>query len=131
MWTVNEKDFLLLRDGGGEPFTAFVDALIRAHGFVHGIGEAHILTSLRTNIPDGGVDTEVRLPMAGEPTGYLHHSTCWQYKARRYADISDKDLLSELDKHYAKKLIEIGYEYRFAICDDMPAKLTAWEQLLF
>ncbi len=68
MWTVDEKDFLQLRYGGGEPFTAFVDALIRAHGFVYGVGEAQILTSLRTNIADGGVDTEVRLPMPGDPT---------------------------------------------------------------
>jgi hypothetical protein len=52
MWSVDQKDFLLLRDGGGQPFTAFVDALVRAHGFVYGVGEVDILTSLRTSIKD-------------------------------------------------------------------------------
>jgi len=114
-----------------EPFTAFVDALIRAHGFVHGIGDAQILTSLRTSIADGGVDTEVRLSMPGDPTGYLERPTCWQYKARRYADISDRDLLSELDKPYARTLIKKGYGYRLAVCDDMPPKKqTEWRDLL-
>ena len=44
----------------------------------------------------GGVDTEVQLAMTGEPTGYLHHPTCWQYKARRYADIWDKTFSPKL-----------------------------------
>jgi hypothetical protein len=131
MWFVDQKDFLLLRDGGGQPFTAFVDALIRAHGFVYGVGEAEILTSLRTNIADGGVDTEVQRAMPGDSSGFLLEPTCWQYKARQYADITDNDLLEEIEKRYAKQLIENGYAYRFAICDDMPAeKQTGWEQLL-
>jgi hypothetical protein len=33
-----------------------VDDPIRIHGFLHGVGEAEILTSLRVNIADGGVD---------------------------------------------------------------------------
>jgi hypothetical protein len=131
MWTVNQKDFLLLRDAGGQLFTAFVDALLRAHGFVYGVGEAEILTSLRTNIADGGVDTEIQRAMPGEPTGFLLEPTCWQYKAREYADITDAELLKEIKKRYARELLERGYAYRLAICDDMPAeKQTAWEQLL-
>src|SRR5260370_40582393 len=106
MWTVDQKDFLLLRDGGGQPFTGFVDAVIRAHGFTYGVGEAEILTSLRTNIADGGVDTEVRCSMTKEPTGFLLEPTCWQYKAKQYADISDTDLVKEITKSYAKELIE-------------------------
>jgi hypothetical protein len=131
MWTVNQKDFLLLRDAGGQLFTVFVDALLRAHGFVYGVGEAEILTSLRTNIADGGVDTEIQRAMPGEPTGFLLEPTCWQYKAREYADITDAELLKEIKKRYARELLERGYAYRLAICDDMPAeKQTAWEQLL-
>jgi hypothetical protein len=131
MWTVDQKDFLLLRDGGGQPFTGFVDALIRAHGFVYGVGEAEILASLRTNIADGGVDTEVQRAMPGDSTGFLADPSCWQYKARQYADISDGDLIQEIEKRYAKELIGKGYAYRFAICDDMPAeKQTGWENLL-
>lgn len=131
MWSVDQKDFLLLRDGGGQPFTAFVDALIRAHGFVYGVGEAEILTSLRTSIADGGVDTQVRHVMPNEPTEFLRLPTCWQYKARPYADITNAALLKEIRKPYAVQLIKEGYAYRVAICDDMPPnKQTDWQQLL-
>src|SRR5579864_3919660 len=101
MWSVDQKDFLLLRDGGGQPFTGFVDALIRAHGFVHGVGEAEILTSLRTSIKDGGVDSQVRRAMPNDQTEFLHLPTCWQYKARRYAEVTDPALLKEIHKPYA------------------------------
>jgi hypothetical protein len=131
MWTVDQKHFLLLRDGGGQPFTALVDALIRTHGFVYGVGEAEILTSLRTSIADGGVDTQVRRGMSNEPTEFLRMPTCWQYKARPYAELTDAALLQEIHKPYAVQLISEGYAYRLAICDDMPAsKQTGWEQLL-
>jgi hypothetical protein len=50
MWNVDARDFEPLKGGGGEPFTVFVDALICTHGFVHGVGEADILTNPRTNI---------------------------------------------------------------------------------
>ncbi len=131
MWSVDQKDFLLLRDGGGQPFTGFVDALIRAHGFLYGVGEAEILTSLRTSIADGGVDTQVRRAMPNEPTEFLRLPTCWQYKARPYADITDAALLKEVQKPYAAQLIKEGYAYRVAICDDMPPnKQAGWQQLL-
>jgi hypothetical protein len=131
MWTVNQKDFLLLRDGGGQPFTGFVDGLIRIHGYVYGVGEAEILTSLRTSIEDGGVDTQARRAFPGDPTGYLLVPTCWQYKAQAYKTISGAKLLEEIHKRYAKELIGQGYGYRLAICDDMPPeKQAAWENLL-
>jgi hypothetical protein len=131
MWNVDQKDFLLLRDGGGQPFTAFVDALIRAHGFVYGVGEADILTSLRASIKDGGVDTQVRRAMQNDPTGFLDLPTCWQYKGRPYREITQPALLKEISKPYATQLIRKGYAYRVAICDDMPAnKQTRCEELL-
>ena len=71
MWTVNQTDFAKLRDGTGRPFTEFVDALIRAHGYVHGVTQADILTTLRTNVQDGGVDTQVNTSMVGDPMGFL------------------------------------------------------------
>lgn len=117
--------------GCGEPFTRFVDGLIRTHAFVYGIGEAEILTSLRTNIGDGGVDTQVRRDIPNDPTGYCLEATCWQYKAQGYADVSDTDLIKEINKPYAVKLLREGYAYRFAICDDMPpVKQTDWETVL-
>jgi hypothetical protein len=69
--------------------------------------------------------------MPNETTEFLLVPTCWQYKARPYADIRDAALLSEIKKPYAVQLIQKGYAYRVAICDDMPAKKqTEWEQLL-
>jgi hypothetical protein len=131
MWSVDPKDFLLLRDGGGQPFTGFIDALIRTHGFVHEVGESEILTSLRTSIKDGGVDTQVRRAMPNEPTGFLQVPTCWQYKAQPYAKITRPALLKEIRKPYVAQLIGEGYAYRVAICDEMPAnKQTEWEELL-
>jgi hypothetical protein len=43
MWTVDQKDFLPLRDGGGQPFTGFVNALIRAHGLVRNAGSSRLI----------------------------------------------------------------------------------------
>jgi len=122
MRIIDAQDFVFLRDGTGLPFTRFVDALIQAHGFVFGVGEADILTCQRTNLPDGGVDTEVRTPMPGESTSFMKdHPTCWQYKARRSGDITDHELREEPRKHYAADLIARGYAYRLAICDEISA----------
>ncbi|MGH9722711.1 MAG: hypothetical protein ACRD8O_21080, partial [Bryobacteraceae bacterium] len=129
MWTVDQTDFSLLRGGGGRPFTAFVDALIRTHAFVQGIGEAEILTCLRTNVGDGGVDTQVRRSMDSDPTEYFRVPTCWQYKATD--TITDAELRREIQKSYSSELINKGYGYRFAICADAPAlKQAHWEEVL-
>jgi hypothetical protein len=131
MWNLDQGDFAFLRGGGGEPFTHFVDALIRAHGFVHGVGEAEILTSLRANVADGGVDTQVRRAMDNDSTEFLRVPTCWQYKAMSHSDISEDDLIQEVRKPYAAELIAQGYGYRLAICDSMVAtKQTDWEDIL-
>ncbi|SPF36730.1 hypothetical protein SBA4_1900009 [Candidatus Sulfopaludibacter sp. SbA4] len=131
MWTADANDIVPLRDGTGKPFTGFVDSLIRTHGFVYGVGEADIRTNLRTNYPDGGVDTQVCLAMHGDPTGYLTLPTCWQFKAWSYREIDDAYLSKEVHKAFAAKLIAEGYAYRFAICAEMPPEKQAeWETLL-
>jgi len=60
MWTINARDIISLRTPGGDRFTEFVDALIRAEAFAEGISQTLISTNLRTNIGDEGVDTEVK-----------------------------------------------------------------------
>src|ERR1700674_2210820 len=112
MWTLDQTDFALLRGGGGELFTHFVDALIQVHGFAHGVGEAEILTSLRANVADGGVDTQVRRAMVNDSTEFLRVPTCWQYKAMSHSDISAHNLIKEIQKPYAAELIAQGYGYR-------------------
>jgi hypothetical protein len=128
MWTLDPIEIAGLRDGTGRPFTAFMDALLRSHSAVVGIAEAAVRTCLRTNLPDGGVDTEVAAAAEADETGFLLAKTCWQYKARRYADLTVTELVSELKKEYAAQLIQEGYAYRLAVCDDVPAPTRRqWE----
>lgn len=129
MKTVTSEDFQLLL-GNDKPFTSLVDALLRAQGFVSGVLDAEILTNRRTHLADGGVDTEVGQSMPNEETGFLQAPTCWQYKARHFKDVKGQ-LKAEIQKEYARLLIERGYGYRLAICDDMPAnEVTEWEGIL-
>lgn len=67
-----------------------------------------ILTSLRTNIADGGVDAQVRRSFPHDPSGCLLVSSCWQYWAHEYKTISDGKLLAEINKRYAAELIAQG-----------------------
>ncbi len=139
MWTVNARDIISLRTPGGDRFTEFVDALIRAEAFAGGISQTLISTNLRTNIGDQGVDTEVTQAMSSTFIDSPSTPTCWQYKAMGYADVSDTDLRNEIRKTstkrkhiaYVHKLLQAGYRYYFCICDDMPAtKRKDWQDIL-
>jgi len=84
----------VLEGAGGEPFTALVDALLCAHGAVLGLVDADIDTTIRTTIPDGGVDTSIRLAIAGDTTGWLSTApTAWQYKGTDYKNIKKSKTL--------------------------------------
>ncbi len=85
---------LVLEGAGGEPFTALVDALLCAHGAVLGLVDADIDTTIRTTIPDGGVDTSIRRAIAGDSTGWLSTApTAWQYKGTDYKNIKKSKTL--------------------------------------
>ena len=43
MWTVDQKDFLLLRNDGGQPFKGFVNVRIRAHGLVRNVNSSRLI----------------------------------------------------------------------------------------
>ncbi|GIK40539.1 MAG: hypothetical protein BroJett011_43720 [Chloroflexota bacterium] len=132
MWSITAFDITHLRSPGGDRFTEFVDALIRAQGFVCSIPYAEIHTNLRTNIPDGGVDTRVSIAAVNDVvTGWLADRTIWQYKATEAKSIRPKNLRDEINKDYAKKCILEGYAYRFCICDELEApKKQEWESKL-
>ncbi|MCA9609202.1 MAG: hypothetical protein KC619_26555 [Myxococcales bacterium] len=116
----------------GQRFTEFVDDLIVGLALRNGVPRSSVQTNVRTNLADGGVDTEVTVAIPNDPFGYCSGvQTIWQYKARPYADISDNDLKKEIAGKYCKKKIEDGYGYRVAISDDMPSeKQTEWRGLL-
>lgn len=128
MFTINSRDIFTLRTPGGDRFTEFVDALIRSEAYSQGIPMSGISTNLRTNLGDGGVDSEVRQAISNSRTGWFSVPTCWQYKATQFKDISDANLREEVNKYYAKELIQKKYGYRFCICDDLtPAKKSKWK----
>ncbi|MCI0460833.1 MAG: hypothetical protein L0Z62_28120 [Gemmataceae bacterium] len=127
MWKVEPKQLVAaFRDGIGERWTQFVDALIRTQAAVSGVPDREILTNQRLNIADGGVDTQVNVPIPGEPTGRFASATCWQYKAEEYKRYTpskrNKKLAAEIRKEYVSELIQRGYAYRLCICDCLPSR---------
>lgn len=130
MWTINSYKIFALRTPGGDRFTEFVDALIRAEAYIHSLPQSEIATNLRTNLGDGGVDTELRQAIPSQ-TGWTNFPTCWQYKATQFAGISQSNLQEEINKSYSQELIKKGYGYRFCIADDLtPEKKRDWEKIL-
>lgn len=132
MWEVNEYEVISIgRTPGGNRFTEFVDSLIFAEAYVNGLKPSEIRTNLRTNLPDGGVDTEFRQPLLNDSTGWLSDApTIWQYKAKGYSAKKDgtglpeptkDELRSEINKPYSSDCIKKGYAYRLCICDSLPA----------
>jgi len=120
MWTISPvTDIPLLRGGGGQPFTGFVDALLRAQGFVSGIPQSDIATNLRVNTGDGGVDTRIDQGATGDRTGYLPVPTAWQYKAESASSVTGPKIKSEINKPYAVELVRRGYGFRVCLCDEM------------
>lgn len=132
-WKINAYDVIHIgRTPGGDRFTEFVDALIRSQAAVCGLLMSEIRTNLRTNIKDGGVDTEVCQCIPSDLTGWLKDApTIWQYKATEAKNISESTLEEEVCKEYAKNRLKEGYAYRLCICDAItPEKKKKWEEFL-
>ena len=111
--------FRLFLDGTGKPFTEFMDSVLRANAAKLGIPPSDVHTNLRTNLPDGGVDSQI--DSGDDLGGYLTERTLWQYKARRFSEITDELVREEIhgaSKKYARDLIHKGYAYRLCICED-------------
>jgi hypothetical protein len=134
MWEINEYEVISIgRTPGGNRFTEFVDSLIFAEAYVNGLRPSEIRTNLRTNLPDGGVDTEVLQPISNDSTGWLSDApTIWQYKAKGYSAKKDgtdlpeatkNELKLEINKRYSSDCIKNGYAYRLCICDSLPANV--------
>jgi hypothetical protein len=119
-WQVAANELALLRGSGGERFTEFVDALLRAEAALLGTKPDDVVTNIRVNIGDGGVDSEVKVPLAGR-NGF-ETPTCWQYKATDFADVSDADLEREVAKVRSTRRVKEGYSYCVCVCDDSTAE---------
>jgi hypothetical protein len=123
MWTISSAvDIPLLRGGGGQPFTRFVNTILQAQCFAYGIPQTAIATTLRVNVGDGGVDTRIDQRAADDRTGYLGGPSAWQFKAESIARVTDSSITDEIQKFYAADLVRRGYAYRVCVCDEMTAE---------
>src|SRR6266540_1085184 len=128
MWTITPDEVRAFQ-GHGEPFTAFVDDVIRAAAWMGGLPSVDVVTNLGTHLKDGGVDTAVSRAVPNDPTGRLTGPTAWQYKARSKGNVEGPAEL--LSGPRIRELIAEGYAYRLAVADYYaePDK-TALEQAL-
>jgi hypothetical protein len=105
--------------GAGDRFTHVVDSAIRTLARAYGIPDATIHTNLRTNIPDGGVDTRVTTPFIEEPSGRFTVPTVWQYKATQKAHLAIGELF---EGQYLREKIAEGHGFRLAVADSLTAQ---------
>ena len=131
MLYIREEEIALLRTPGGQQFTEFVDDLIYTYAYISGATDSDVVTNLRTDIPDGGVDTEVKVAFRIDSTGLFGCSTIWQYKARKSRYSRLPSLKREITKKYSRECILRGYGYRLCICDNLtPERKNIIEQEL-
>ena len=104
---------------GGVDWVAFMNALLWAACWEVGILESSVRTNLRTDMPDGGVDTRISQGSDRDVTGYLGSASIWQYKAAHESNVSQTELVSEVDKPYAKERIKAGDAYRLCLAVQM------------
>jgi hypothetical protein len=116
---------------GGVDWGAFMDALLWAACWQVGIPESAVRTNLRTDMTDGGVDTRVSQGSDRDVTSYLKCRSIWQYKSAHESNLSQADLVAELNKPYAKQRIEAGDAYRLCLAVQMAdTKRTSLEEEL-
>jgi hypothetical protein len=121
MLRINERDIFRLRGGGGEPFTEFVDSLVRSEAYI-GLPDSKIRTTIRTNLSDSGVDTEISGPIPDDKTGWFRdHPTILQYKATELKNVPCSEISKEVNKDYVVTCIRKGYAYHICICDGITA----------
>ena len=131
IWKIDGRDVVHLRpDPGGVLFTRFVGDILQPSAHLNGIAASALHFNLRTNKPDGGVDTAVDGAL-NDRDGWSQCPSAWQFKSSEARDIKPKDLEQEVQKDYAAELIRRGYGYRLCICDELPPEQKkAWETAL-
>jgi hypothetical protein len=95
-----------------------------------GIPKSEVRTCLRTEIPDGGVDTRIVVGSQADRTGYLQVQSIWQYKAADEATLTEASIKKEVNKPFAKERILAGDAYRLCVCahipDDSRTQIEGW-----
>jgi len=87
---LNELELIqLFRQPGGAEFVRFCNEVIRATCWAHGVPQSEVSTTLRTDIPDGGVDTRIgRGKLSEGPSALLKRSRSrgaynWGYSLKK------------------------------------------------
>ena len=125
MLRVDGRQIRGLQGAGGEPFTQFVDALLRSQCSIAGLADAVLHTNQRVNRQDGGVDTSIDVPLSEDRTGWLESKTVWQYKATDLVRVVLADLFAG---EMLKNLITRGYAFRLAVADSItPEQRGKWD----
>jgi len=103
-----------------------MDSLLRSSASVVGITNEHVSDNPRTNVQDGGVDTEISaIAVSPDPWGYFGVLSAWQYKAVQLSDLTDAEVRGEIEKPsktYIRDLIGRGYGYRLCVAHDGTAE---------
>ena len=141
VWEIDGAD--VLRFQGDSPgFVRLLNSLLASQAHDAGLPDASVRLNQKDTEGDGGVDAVVdqAIPASRDPTGRFGVPTCWQYKACPTESIKPKKkkkggqeiaLREEINKPYARRLLEQGYGYRLCIADDMPdQKKSQWEEWL-
>jgi len=122
MLTVNENELVSrFRQPGGAAWVGFVNDLLWAACWQMRIPESAVRATLRTEIPDGGVDTQVMIGSSSDTTGYLGTASIWQYKATDESSLTETSITLEVNKAFAAERIKAGDAYRLCICAHIPA----------
>ena len=115
MIRVRPEDIYVLRNSTGRPFTDHLDRLVRSSASVVGIVAAAVSDNPRTNVADGGGDTEVSAPATlPDRWGYFGVPSVWQYKAVEVGSLTYKQIAEEIaapGKQYVRDLLVRGYGY--------------------
>ena len=115
MFPIRAEHIYVLRNSTGKPFTDLMDRLIRSSTDIVGVPPSAIRENPRTNLADGGVDTEVTQASARDHWNYFTIPSAWQFKSMTTTSLSDRDLDEEIggkSKTYVRELIQKGYGYR-------------------
>jgi hypothetical protein len=131
MLQVNENELVQrFRQPGGAGWVGFVNELLWAACWQMGIPEGDVRACLRTEIPDGGVDTRVMTGSPTDMTGFLREPSIWQFKAADEATVTRASIKKEVNKPFAKERIMAGDAYRLCVCahfaDDSRTEIEAW-----
>ena len=131
MLQVNENELVQrFRQPGGAGWVGFVNELLWAACWQMGIPEGDVRVCLRTEIPDGGVDTRVMTGSPTDMTGFLRQQSIWQFKAADEASVTEASIRKEVNKAFAKERILAGDAYRLCVCahfaDDSRTEIERW-----